>query len=45
MKGELWSAHGCYQAILDRDPDQPDALHLMALIALEARQLSLLFRC
>lgn len=38
-KGQLWAALECYQAILDRDPNQPDALHLMALISLEARRL------
>ncbi len=38
MKGQLWPAREFYQAVLDRQPNQPDALHLMALIALEAMQ-------
>ena len=37
MKGNLWQAQEHYQAILAHEPNQPDALHLMALIALEAK--------
>jgi tetratricopeptide (TPR) repeat protein len=38
--GQLRPAQECYQAILDSDPSQPDALHMMGLIALEAMRIS-----
>lgn len=38
--GQLWQAHECYQAVLERDPGHPDALHLLAIIALEAMRVA-----
>ena len=43
--GQFWQAHEYYRAILDRDPSQPDALHLTALVAIEAGGSMLPFRC
>jgi len=37
MQGQLLPAQQCYRAVLDKDPNQPDALHLMGLIAMEAK--------
>lgn len=34
--GALALAHECYREVLERDPNQPDALHLMGVMATEA---------
>ncbi len=44
MQGQLWPAQECYRAILERDPGQPDALHLTGLIAIEAGRIEAAIR-
>lgn len=39
MKGQLWQALDRYQEVLKRQPNQPDALHLMGIAALDTMRL------
>jgi tetratricopeptide (TPR) repeat protein len=36
--GKLWPAQQCYQAVLDLQADQPEALHLLGLLMMQVRQ-------